>query len=145
MTLRNSTESLDLVAGELVEVASREEILSTLDQDGKLDSMPFMPEMLQYCGKRFRVFMRADKTCDNIRQWSLRRANNAVHLTGVRCDGTSHGSCDAGCLLFWNEAWLKTVTPDFVNASPVPQPFLTSAPDRRTDLICTDRRVWESV
>src|SRR5438270_7440385 len=119
MTHRNSTESLDLVAGELVEVASREEILSTLDQNGKLDSMPFMPEMLQYCGKRFRVFMRADKTCDNIKQWSLRRAKNAVHLTGVRCDGTSHGNCDAGCLLFWNEAWLKKVAPDFVSASQV--------------------------
>src|SRR5438270_4210107 len=33
------------------------------------------------------------------------------------CDGTSHGNCDAGCLLFWNEAWLKKVTPDFVSAS----------------------------
>jgi len=145
MTHRNSTESLDLVAGELVEVASREEILSTLDQNGKLDSMPFMPEMLQYCGKRFRVFMRADKTCDNIKQWSLRRVKNAVHLTGVRCDGTSHGSCDAGCLLFWNEAWLKKVAPDFVNASLVAQPFLTSSSDRRTDLICTDQRLRESV
>ena len=144
MTHRNSTESLDLVAGELVEVASREEILSTLDQNGKLDSMPFMPEMLQYCGKRFRVFMRADKTCDNIKQWSLRRAKNAVHLTGVRCDGTSHGNCDAGCLLFWNEAWLKKVAPDFVSASQVAQPALASSPDPRTDLTCTEQRLRES-
>jgi len=33
-------------------------------------------------GKRFRCFKRADKTCDNIKQWSLRRVKNAVHLTG---------------------------------------------------------------
>ena len=39
--------SLGLVAGEFVEVRSREEILSTLDHNGKLDSMPFMPEKLQ--------------------------------------------------------------------------------------------------
>ena len=61
MTHRNSTESLDLVAGELVEVASREEILSTLDQNGKLDSMPFMPEMLAWCGRPFRVERRGDR------------------------------------------------------------------------------------
>jgi len=145
MTQRNSTESLDLVAGELVAVASREEILSTLDQNGKLDSMPFMPEMLQFCGKRFRVFKRADKTCDNIKQWSLRRVKNAVHLTGVRCDGTSHGDCDAGCLLFWNEAWLRKVNPDFVSASEVTQPASTSSPDPRSDLACTEQRLRESV
>jgi hypothetical protein len=145
MTHRNSTDCLDFVAGELVEVASREEILSTLDQNGKLDSMPFMPEMLQYCGKRFRVFKRADKTCDNIKQWSLRRVKNAVHLTGVRCDGASHGNCDAGCLLFWNEAWLKKVAPDFVSASQVTQPGLAASPVPRSDFVCTEQRLQESV
>jgi hypothetical protein len=145
MTHRNSKDRFDLVAGELVEVASREEILSTLDQNGKLDSMPFMPEMLQYCGKRFRVFMRADKTCDNIKQWSLRRVKNAVHLTGLRCDGASHGNCDAGCLLFWNEAWLKKVDPGFVSASQVTQPASASSPDPRPGLACTEQRLRESV
>jgi hypothetical protein len=145
MAHRNSTQRLDLIAGELVEVASREEILSTLDQNGKLDSMPFMPEMFQYCGKRFRVFKRADKTCDNIKQWSLRRVKNAVHLTGVRCDGTSHGNCDAGCLLFWNEAWLKKVDPDFVSASQVTQPSSASSPVSRSGLACTEQRLRESV
>ena len=32
--------------GDLVEVRSEEEILRTLDADGKLDGLPFMPEML---------------------------------------------------------------------------------------------------
>lgn len=145
MTHSNSTECLDLVANELVEVRSREEILSTLDQDGKLDSMPFMPEMLQYCGKRFRVFKRADKTCDNIKEWSLRRVKNAVHLTGVRCDGASHGDCDAGCLLFWNEAWLKKVDADFVSASQVAQPASASSTGPRSGLACTEQRLQESV
>lgn len=145
MTHRNSTDCLDLVANELVEVRSREEILSTLDQNGKLDSMPFMPEMLQYCGKRFRVFKRADKTCDNIKQWSMRRVKNAVHLTGVRCDGRSHGNCDAGCLLFWNEAWLKNVEPEFVSASQVTQLASASSSDPRSALACTEQRLQEAV
>jgi len=144
MTRRNSTDCLDLLAGEFVEVSSREEILSTLDQNGKLDDMPFMPEMLQYCGKRFRVFKRADKTCDNIKQWSLRRVKNAVHLTGVRCDGASHGNCDAGCLIFWNETWLKKVDPDFVNASNVIQSASASSPDPCCRLTCTEERLRES-
>lgn len=143
--LQKSTQGLNLLAGELIEVRSREEILSTLDQSGKLNAMPFMPEMLQYCGKRFRVFKRADKTCDNIKEWSLRRAKNAVHLTGVRCDGSLHGNCDAGCLIFWNEAWLKKVDPDFVSASQVTQPASASSPDPRSGLACTEQRLRESV
>jgi hypothetical protein len=122
---RNNGHQLNLLTGEVVEVRSKEEILASLDENGRLGAMPFMPEMLQYCGKRFRVFKRADKTCDNIgplefpRQWSLRRVKNAVHLTGVRCDGSAHGSCDAGCLIFWHEAWLKKVEPGFLQESQV--------------------------
>ena len=31
----------------------------------------------------------------------------ALHLEGLRCDGDAHGGCQAGCLIFWKEAWLK--------------------------------------
>ena len=34
--------------GDWVEVRSKAEILCTLDANGQLDKMPFMPEMLQY-------------------------------------------------------------------------------------------------
>lgn len=98
---------LNLRAGEWVEVRSREEILATLDENGRLESLPFMPEMLQYCGQRFRVFKRADKSCDYLREWSIRRMTNSVHLEGTRCDGSGHGGCEAACLIFWKEAWLK--------------------------------------
>src|SRR5882762_8900734 len=110
---------LHLLAGELVEVRSQCEILATLDATGRLDAMPFMPEMLQYCGKRFRVFKRADKTCDNIKPWNMRRVKHTVHLTDVRCDGRTHADCDAGCLIYWHEAWLKRSSSDFVNQSQV--------------------------
>ncbi len=100
---------LNLRAGEIVEVCSREEILSTLDKEGKLDALPFMPEMLKHCGERVKVFKRAHKTCDTIDYTGARRMTNAVHLEGVRCDGEAHGGCQAGCLIFWKEAWLKRV------------------------------------
>lgn len=109
---RGSPDShvLDLQAGDFAEVRSREEILATLDRNARLDALPFMPEMFQYCGKRYRVFKRADKTCDTISGTGTRRLFETVHLEGLRCDGQAHGGCQALCLLFWKEAWLRRVS-----------------------------------
>ena len=49
--------------GQLVEVLTAPEIAVTLDADGALDGLPFMPEMVAFCGRRMRVHRRADKTC----------------------------------------------------------------------------------
>jgi hypothetical protein len=95
--------------GEIVEVRSRDEIMATLDERGELDSLPFMPEMLRFCGQRFTVAKRAMKLCDTITWSGMRRMEDAVHLTGVRCDGGGHGGCQAGCFVYWKEAWLKRV------------------------------------
>lgn len=100
-------QTLDLRAGDLVEVRSATEILTTLDERGELDSLPFMPEMLPYCGRQFRVSKRADKTCDTIEKYHARRMYRTVHLEQLRCDGCGHDDCQAGCLTFWKEAWLK--------------------------------------
>ena len=98
-----------LRVGELVEVRSEPEILATLDGRGELESLPFMPEMLPLCGRRFRVDKVAAKLCDTIGSTGMYRMRNAVHLVGVRCDGQAHGGCQAGCLIYWKEAWLKRV------------------------------------
>lgn len=110
---------LGLRRGDLVEVRSEQEILSTLDHNASLDSLPFMPEMLQHCGKRFRVFHRADKACDTITRSGLnRRMMNAVYLENLRCDGSGHDRCQAACLIFWKEAWLKRVPESGVGGEP---------------------------
>ena len=96
-------------AGDWVEVRSKEEILKTLDAKGQLDSLPFMPEMFNHCGRRFRVFKRAHKTCDTVNKTGGRKMLNTVHLDRVRCDGKAHGGCQAGCLVFWKDDWLKSV------------------------------------
>jgi hypothetical protein len=79
-----------------------------------------MPEMLQFCGQRYTVTKRASKLCDTITWSGMRRMEDAVHLTGVRCDGSGHGGCQAGCLVYWKEAWLKRVD-DGDPAHPPPQ------------------------
>ena len=101
--------SATLRAGEWVEIRSAEEIRRTLDRNAQLEGLPFMPEMLRFCGTRARVCARAHKTCDTVDYVGGRRLFNTVHLEGLRCEGDAHGGCDALCLLFWKEAWLRKV------------------------------------
>lgn len=116
MKLLGTKKALDLRAGEWAEVRSQDEILETLDGRGCFENLPFMPEMLQHCGKKFIVYKRADKTCDTITGKSFsRRMENTVHLSNLRCEGSAHGGCDATCLLFWKEAWLKRVEKDRIS------------------------------
>lgn len=91
--------------GDRVTVRSFDEILATLDAEQKLAGLPFMPEMAPFCGKTFRVYRRAEKTC--VEGLGIRSMRNTVFLDGLRCDGSAHGGCQRGCLFFWNEAWLK--------------------------------------
>src|SRR5215207_5158582 len=97
-------------AGDTVRVRSREEILATLDANGRLDGQPFMPEMLQFAGRELPVSKVAHKACDTINRPStgIRRLDHTVHLADTRCDGSAHGGCQADCLLFWREEWLET-------------------------------------
>ncbi|MEO5873727.1 MAG: hypothetical protein ABIS86_00595 [Streptosporangiaceae bacterium] len=97
-----------LRAGDPVRVRSREEILATLDENGRIGGLPFMPEMLAFAGTEQRIYKRADKTCDTIHQTGTRRRmERTVHLTGARCDGSAHGGCQAACLLYFREEWLE--------------------------------------
>jgi len=115
-TSETREESTHLKVGDWVEVRSKDEILQTLDSAGQLDGMPFMPEMLAFCGRRFQVYKSAHKTCDTIFPVRGRRVARAVHLD-TRCDGSAHGGCQAGCMIFWKEAWLKPVAGDSRAAS----------------------------
>lgn len=99
-----------LRAGDWVEVRSKEEILRTLDGNGRLEDMPFMPEMFAYCGKRLPVFKRAHKSCDTLNPISSRSLTDSVLLGNLRCNGAAHGGCQAQCSIFWKEAWLRHVS-----------------------------------
>lgn len=113
-------------AGDFVRVRSAEEILATLDKDGRLEGLPFMPEMFKYCGQTLRVTARAHKTCD-VPSGTGRSMPDCVHLE-TRCDGSSHGGCQASCLLFWKTAWLRPVD----DAQSQEPPGLAPIPSRCT-------------
>lgn len=121
---------------QLVEVKSYDAILGTLDAEGKLDGMPFMPEMAAFCGKQIRVHRRADRTC--VAQQGFHRLTGTIFLHETRCDGSYHDGCQRGCLLFWKEAWLQPAqsrTPAIAPASAGSEQLsaLASLPTRQGD------------
>lgn len=128
-------------AGDWVEVRSKEEILQSLGKNGQLENLPFMPQMFQYCGKQFKVYKRAHKTCDTVNPIRSLRIPNAVHLD-LRCDGEAYGGCQAACLIFWKTAWLKPVneTGEKITQSPRGE-HLLSVKSANTSS-CTEADVW---
>jgi hypothetical protein len=46
--------------------------------------------------------------------------HDAVHLEELRCDGSAHGGCQAGCLLYWKEAWIRRVEPGEASVESMP-------------------------
>lgn len=111
--------------GDLVEVRPAAEILATLDSDGSLEGVPFMPEMLRHIGDRFTVEASVERACDTITQTGARRMPRTMLLDDLRCDGSAHGGCQAGCRFYWKEAWLRKISAD--------EPPGESAPDRELE------------
>lgn len=93
-----------LMMGARVRVRPAVEILATLDMEGALENLPFMPEMASLIGTEHRVLRRADRTC--VEGFGLRGLKDTVFLEQLRCDGAAHDACQRDCLMFWKEAWL---------------------------------------
>jgi hypothetical protein len=105
-------------------VRSATDVLATLDANGCVDGVPFMPEMVDMCGRTYTVDRRAEKLCDTINaSLQSRRMTDAVFLNGdPRCDGSAHGGCEAECRLYWKEVWLRRIESG-------PAPLLPADPD----------------
>jgi hypothetical protein len=132
---RPERTALNLKAGDVVVVRSARDIAETLDENGTLDSLPFMPEMLEYCGKQFRVlnrvvqstidgaFLAGSHTESYVREF---RNNDVVTLQTVRCSGEQHDNCQRACAIFWKEAWLRR--PDDIADGPESDSSSSSLP-----------------
>jgi hypothetical protein len=102
--------SAKLRRGDLVELKAPDEILETLDTEGASDRLPFMPEMLEFYGRRFRISRRALTLCFSGPGSSRGfRTDDVVTLDDVRCSGAAHDGCQKGCMIFWREDWLRKV------------------------------------
>lgn len=129
-----------LLPGDWVEVISASEIAQSLDADGAVEGLPFMPEMLPFASRRFKVVQRADRTCLYPPALPFPRLANSVVLEGLRCDGSLHGGCELGCMFFWKESWLRPVDSGSGGNSlpltdPVPE-FQVTRPGQPDSFVC---------
>lgn len=101
-------EVLNLQPSEWVEVKSKEEIRTILDEKGGYKGLHWMCNMWKHCGKRYRVYKRLEKMILES-NGECRQLKNTVLLEGVTCDGKEWYDCDRSCFHYWREAWLKRV------------------------------------
>jgi hypothetical protein len=111
MSTSQILNNLGLKVGDWVEVRAEAEILVTLDKNGRLDELPFMPQMLEYCGQKFQVTKRVHKLCCIVADTIGRQLTNTVILGDLRCGGQQHGGCEMACTILWKEAWLRPLDP----------------------------------
>jgi hypothetical protein len=121
------SRKLDLKVGDWVMVRPAEEILATLDANARFEGMPFMPQMLQHCGKKFQVRKRAHKLCDTAFGTGGRQMTDAVFLDDLRCDGAAYGGCELRCTIIWKEAWLERADAN--------EPEVKSVPSERLETL----------
>ncbi len=84
-----------------------------------------MPEMIGFCGRRFRLGRQARKACvecfsHDIKIIDMRefRGTPVWVIGGLRCEGTAHDGCQRGCLLYWKDAWLRKSAPAVEGTGP---------------------------
>lgn len=96
-------------AGDLVRIKSEQEIMGTLDNDGKLKGCSFIRSMAPYCESHQRILKPMERFFSEI-DGQVKKCSGLFILEDVTCDGdTSLGHCDRGCLMFWREEWLEKV------------------------------------
>jgi hypothetical protein len=121
--MNNQQKMVRLIQGDLVEIRSADEILSTLDDNGTLHGLPFMHEMLKFVGQRVRVHRRVeyfsfdgDELCGDEPSVRAFPHDDVVILENARCSGVAHGGCKRGCSIFWKESWLRRVSEESESA-----------------------------
>jgi hypothetical protein len=108
------TAKLDLRPGELVQVRSREEIMSTLNEGGNRNrGLSFDVEMVPYCGQTMRVLRRVEHIVDEKTGRLIRLPNACIVLEGATCSGCFSRNrlfCPRSIYPYWHEVWLKRVS-----------------------------------
>ena len=103
-----------------VRVRSAEEILATLDSDGTVDGLlSFMPEMLQFARREFRLQSSAHKTCDGVGVAVQEHGQDRPSGRDLGGDGSAHDGCQANCPLFFKTEWLSPASEPAPVSTPV--------------------------
>lgn len=104
-----------LQPGELVQIRSKEEIATTLNRKGRNRGLSFAPEMVRYCGGKYRVRDRVKRLINEKTGQMIEIESDCLILDGVACPGEdgifAYLFCPRGTFPFWREGWLDRVAP----------------------------------
>jgi hypothetical protein len=106
---------LNLKKGELVQVRGYREILETVDEGSFNRGMSFDPEMVPYCGGRYRVLDRVDQIINEKTGKMMRLRKDCIMLEGVvcrACYSKYRRFCPRSIYPYWREIWLERVGHD---------------------------------
>jgi hypothetical protein len=106
--------TLDLEAGEWVEVKSHDEILQTINGSQQNRGLKYNAELTPACGRRFRVAQRVSRIIDERSGRMITMKNPCITLEGVYCQALYTGYsllCSRRVTPFFREAWLRRVGP----------------------------------
>jgi hypothetical protein len=104
-------ESLNLKAGEFVEVKSMAEITQTLNGTAHNRGLWFSPDMRLLCGHKQQVEKKTEKIIVD-GTGEMRQLRNTVFLEGSYC-GCPHvafGGCSRREYVYWREVWLRRIS-----------------------------------
>jgi hypothetical protein len=89
-------------------VKSLEEIVATLNSDGRNRGLHFSADQRPFCGGTYRVRSRADNFIAE-GTGEMKHFRDTVILDEVLCDSAcfAFGGCYRADLLYWREIWLK--------------------------------------
>ena len=66
----------------------------------------------------------------------MRRIQNVVFLDQLRCDGSAHGGCQKGCMIFWRDEWLREATGECIPSGNAGAGFLYSTVTPEGQYVC---------
>ena len=95
--------------GTWVRVKDEAQIKATLDRNGKLRGLAFVPQQWATCGQVHRVAARVRRIRDD--HGVMRAINTTVRLDEIDCGGERHepAGCGRHCPLFYRDEWLEPV------------------------------------
>jgi hypothetical protein len=103
---------LELQPGEWVRVKSAEQIRATLTTKGMNRGLWFDREMLQYCGRLFRVRARITRLLDESTGEMIELKSDCLQLEDAVCSGEftqGRWFCPRAPFPLWRECWLERV------------------------------------
>ena len=100
--------SLNLRAGERVEIKPLANITETLDKKAYNRGLYFTPAMGRLCGEQYRVDRKIEKIIVD-GTGEMRQLRNTVFLEGSLCGCAcvAFGGCPRGEFAYWREIWLQ--------------------------------------